>query len=74
MPDVRDCGRVVDIYVRGFVDIDVIDVDIDVCDIEVNDVSDVDVDIDVCCVDVWMCGDLWWWICGGDLWWGFELP
>ena len=57
MPEVRDCGRVVDIYV--------IDVDIDVCDIGVDDVSDVDVDIDVCCVDVWMCGDLWWWICGG---------
>ena len=64
MPDVRDCGRIVDIDVRGFVDIDVCDigvddVDIDVCDI---DVSDVDVDNDVCCVDV--CGfvvvDLWW--------------
>ena len=67
MPDVRYCGRVVDIDVRGFVDIDV-------CDIGVDDVSDVDVDIDVCCLDVWMCGDLWWWICGGDLWWGFELP
>ena len=60
MPDVSNCGRVVDIdvsdvdidvccvYVRGFVDIDVSDVS----GFVYIDVNDVDVDIDVV---MWMC-------------------
>ena len=40
MPEVRDCGRVIDIDVRGFVDIYV-------CNIGVDDVSDIDVDMNM---------------------------
>ena len=35
VPEVSDCGRVVDIDVRGFVDIDVCDIGVDI-DVDMN--------------------------------------